>query len=64
MFSALIFNLLRVQFWLGFCGVPLLWLLNWLNFRKQAAVNPVDGNEFNTRCERNSILLPRVFGSP
>jgi hypothetical protein len=24
----------RMTWWGGFCGLPLLWLLNWLNFRK------------------------------
>jgi hypothetical protein len=28
----------RMQFWLGFCGVPLIWLLHWLNFHKQPPV--------------------------
>jgi hypothetical protein len=26
----------RRTWWAGFCGLPLLWLLNWLNFRKAA----------------------------
>ena len=25
---------LRRTWWAGFCGLPLLWLLNWLNYRK------------------------------
>lgn len=24
----------RMTWWGGFCGLPLLWLLNWINFRK------------------------------
>jgi hypothetical protein len=26
----------RRTWWAGFCGLPLLWMLNWLNFRKAA----------------------------
>lgn len=29
-------RLVRRTWWAGFCGLPLLWLLNWLNFRKLA----------------------------
>ena len=29
-------RLVRITWWAGFCGLPLLWLLNWLNFRRAA----------------------------
>mmetsp|Transcript_19102 Transcript_19102/g.40200 ORF Transcript_19102/g.40200 Transcript_19102/m.40200 type:complete len:130 (-) Transcript_19102:5-394(-) len=47
----------RRMFWLGFCGVPVVWLLNWLNFHKQPPPPLPTGDAELRRTARLSLLF-------
>lgn len=50
----------RITWWGGFCGVPLLWLLNWLNFRK-AVQRPDALTELKLLVRMSLILFNLTF---
>lgn len=53
-------RLVRRTWWAGFCGLPLLWLLNWLNFRK-AAQEPDAPTELKILARTSLVLFSIVM---